>query len=119
MALDTVGILTPIQFSAEQPTVLSAVVREVFVNEHPLYSRLPHVQATTETYTIIRYDVRGRTYALAADITNSGTSLSVTDLSWCQVGDVLELDDGTGLERVEVTASPNLAPTPNTATIRR
>jgi hypothetical protein len=106
MALDTVGILTPIEFSTEQPTVISAVAREVFVNETPLFSRLPHV-------------VRGRTYSLAADITNSATTLSVTDLSWCQVGDVLELDDGTNTERVEVTAAPSLAPTPDTVTIRR
>lgn len=119
MALDTVGILTPIDFAAEQPTVLSAVAREVFVNEQPLFSRLPHVRATSETYTINSYDVRGRTFALAADITNSATSLSVTDLSWCQVGDVLEFDDGTNTERVEVTAAPNLSPTPDTVTIRR
>jgi hypothetical protein len=119
MALDTVGILTPIEFSTEQPTVISAVAREVFVNETPLFSRLPHVAATSETYTINGYDVRGRTYSLAADITNSATTLSVTDLSWCQVGDVLELDDGTNTERVEVTAAPSLAPTPDTVTIRR
>lgn len=120
MALDTVGILTPIAFSAEQPTVISTVLREVFVDEAPLFARLPHRQATSETYTINRYDVRGRTYALGTgDITNSATSLPIADASPFQVGDVLELNDGTNVEFVEVTAAPTLTTTPNTITIRR
>lgn len=120
MALDTVGILTPIEFSAEQTTVLSAVAREVFVNEQPLFSRLPHVRATSETYTITRYDVRQQTFALGTgDLTNSATSLPIADASPFMVGDILELDNGTNVERVEVTAAPTLTTTPNTLTIRR
>jgi hypothetical protein len=120
MALDTVGILTPIDFPLEQPTVITAVEREIFVNEAPLYGRLAHRQATSETYTITSYDVRGRTYALGTgDITNSATSLPIADASPFLVGDVLELNDGTNSEYVEVTAAPTLTTTPNTLTIRR
>jgi hypothetical protein len=120
MALDTVGILTPIDFPLEQPTVITAVEREIFVNEAPLYGRLAHRQATSETYTITSYDVRGRTYALGTgDITNSATSLPIADASPFLVGDVLELNDGTNSEYVEVVAAPTLTTTPNTLTIRR
>lgn len=119
MALDTVGILTPVEFGGEQPTVLTAVERQIFVNETPLYARLPHLPATSQVYSIVSYDVRGRTYALAADITNSATTLSIADASPFLNGDVLELTDGTNTERVEVMAAPNLTPTPNTLTVRR
>jgi hypothetical protein len=120
MALDTVGILTPIDFPLEQPTQISAIMREIFVNEAPLFARLNHRQATSEVYTIDAYNVRQRTYTLGAgDLTNVATTLPIADASPFLVGDVLELDNGTSTERVEVTAAPNLAPTPNTLTIRR
>ena len=120
MALDTVGILTPIDFAAEQPTVLSAVFREIFVNEYPLFARLLHVPATSETYTINSYIVRARAYTVGTGgITNVATSLPVADASVFQVGDVLEMDDGTNVEHVEVLAVPVLTTTPNTLTIRR
>lgn len=122
MALDTVGILTPIDFAAEQPTVISTVAREVFVNETPLVSRLPHVQATSETYTINTYDVRKRPYVVGTGgILIGGTSLPLADASPFQVGDVLGITPAGGgsEERVEITAPPVLTTTPNTVTIRR
>lgn len=121
MALDTVGILTPIDFPAEQTTVLSAVEREVFVNEVPLFGRLSHTQATSETYTITSYDVRKHAaLTLQADFAStSSTTLSLADASPFMVGDVFEVYDGTHTERVEVTAAPVLTTTPNTLTIRR
>src|SRR4051794_9753265 len=120
MPLDTVGILTPIDFPSEQTTVLSAVDREVFVDEVPLFGRLAHRQATSETYTITSYDVRQRTYAVATGgITAVATTLPIADASPFMVGDVLEITDGTNTERVEVTAAPTLTTTPNTLTIRR
>ena len=120
MALDTVGILTPIEFAAEQPTVITAVMREVFVNENPLFARLSHTKATSEVYTINSYDYRQRSYALGTgDLTNVAALLPLADASPFQVGDVLELDNGTAIERVEVLAPPVLTTTPNTLTIRR
>jgi hypothetical protein len=120
MALDTVGILTPIAFSAEQPTVITTVRREVFVDEAPLFAQLNHVQATAETFTVNSYQVRARSYNMGAgDLTAGATSLPMTDASMIQVGDVLELNDGTNMERVEVTAQPNVGVSPNTVTIRR
>lgn len=120
MALSTVGLLTPIEFSAEQVTVLSAVAREIFVNEAPLFTRLPHRQVTAQTYKLSRRDPRGATFAVATGgITNSATTLPVADASQFMVGDILEISDATNTERVEVTAAPSLTPSPNTVTIRR
>jgi hypothetical protein len=45
--------------------------------------------------------------------------LPIADATPFQVGDVLELDDGTNLEHVEVIAAPTLTATPNTIPIRR
>jgi hypothetical protein len=81
---------------------------------------LPRRPATAKTYTSTTYDVRKRTFVLGTgDLTNVATALPVLDASQFQVGDVLELNDGTNVERVEVTAAPSLSPTPNTVTIRR
>lgn len=108
MALDVQGILEPIQFSGERPTVISAVTREVFVNETPLVARLPRVPGIDVKYTKNIFDVRGRSYVLGTgDLTNSATSLPIADSSPFLVGDVLELNDGTNVERVEVTAIPD------------
>jgi hypothetical protein len=121
MALDTVGILTPIDFPLEQPTVISAVAREVFVNEAPLFGRLAHRQATAEVYTIIRYDVRQHNaVTIAADFAStSSTTLSLTDASPYQVGDVFEVTNGTQTERMEAMTAPVLTTTPNTIAVRR
>lgn len=122
MALDTVGILSIIEFAPEQTTVIRATERELFVNERPLFARLPHVQATSEVYTINSYNVRGRSYVVGTGgITNVATSLPIADASPFQVGDVLELikADASAMERVEVIAVPVLTTTPNTLTIRR
>lgn len=120
MALNTVGLLTPIEFASEQTTVLSAVERQIFVNETPLFGRLPHRRATSESYTITSYDVRKRAYAVGTGgITAVATTLPIADASPFLVGDVLEITDGTNTEYVEVTAAPTLTTTPNTLTIRR
>jgi hypothetical protein len=121
MPLDTVGILTPIDFTLEQPSVISTVIREVFVDETPLVSRLEHNPATSEVFTIDRYDVRQRGYTLGTGGlgTTGATSLPIADASPFQVGDVLEVTDGTNTERLEVLAPPVLTATPNTLTVRR
>lgn len=120
MALDINGILQPIQFYNERPTVISAVAREIFVNEAPLMMRLPRVPGKEVKYTKTIYDVRQRAYTVGTGgITNSATSLPIADGSPFMVGDVLELSGAAGTERVEVTADPGLGTTPNTLTIRR
>lgn len=125
MPADTVGILTPIEFPAEQRTVVDSSVRQVFTNEQPLFSRLPHEKGEGETYTTTSYDVRGganrRLYALGTGglALVSTVSLPIVDASMLQVGDVLEIDDGTNMERVEVLSPPVLTTTPNTLLIRR
>lgn len=108
MPLDTVGILTPIEFTTEQPTVLSAVAREVFVDEAPLFARLPHRMATSEVYSIVSYDVRPEIHALNAAFTADAADIDITltDATPIMIGDVLELLDtaGTSAERVEVVS---------------
>jgi hypothetical protein len=121
MALDTVGILAPIDFAGEQTQVLSAKWRQVFVNEAPLYSRLPHIQATSQAYTMIRDDVRQGTFTMGTGgvATTGAATFPIADASPFMVGDVVELVEGATTERVEVTAAPNLTVTPNTVPIRR
>jgi hypothetical protein len=122
MPLATVGILTPIDFAAEQRTVILPTVRQVFVNETPLIARLPRDRAESESYTITSYDVRGRAFVVGTGgILIGGTSLPIADASVFMVGDVLELQAAAGgaVERAEVTAAPTLTTTPNTLTIRR
>lgn len=111
MALDIQGILEPIQFSTERPTVISAVAREVFVNEAPLMMRLPRVPGKDVKYTKNIFDVRQRSYLVnTGGITSSATSLPIADSSPFLVGDVLEIvpaSPGGVAERVEVTAIPD------------
>jgi hypothetical protein len=108
VALDTPGILTPIDFGAEQPTVLTAVEREIFVNEAPLWARLPHRPASSQVYSIVSYDVRQATHTLNALFTASTADIDITltDATPIMVGDVLEILDtaGTASERVEVVS---------------
>jgi uncharacterized protein DUF5309 len=126
MALDTIGILSVIDFSPEQINVINEVEREYFVNEHPLFSRLPHRPATSETYTILSYDARITSSLVATGgISSSATSLPITDASPFMQGDILELVDAATLaviERVEVSANPTaaqIASSPNTLTVKR
>lgn len=95
-------ILAPIDFSVEQTTVLYPYLREIFINEAPLVTRLPRVQAAGETYQILTYDVRQRTGLTlgAALADNTNTTVVVSDNTPLLTGDVLEVDS----ERVEVTA---------------
>lgn len=103
------GILQNISLVNEQTTVLYPYLREVFINETPLITRLPREVAEGQVYNMITYDVRPRTYTLAAAFTASGADLDITlateGASSLMVGDVLEVLDtaGTASERVEVT----------------
>lgn len=121
MALDIVGILQAVQFTAERPTVIDAVAREIFVNETPLWARLPVEPVRDTKYTITTYDVRQRAYAVGTGgmADGSTTSLPIADASPFMAGDVLEIVTSGTAERVEVTADPNTSATPNTLTVKR
>lgn len=107
MPLDVQGILQNISLTNEQTTVLYPYLREVFINETPLITRLPRQVADGQIYNIISYDVRPRAYTLAAAFTASGSDVDITltDSSPLLIGDVLEVFDtaGTATERIEVT----------------
>lgn len=109
------GILQNISLVNEQTTVLYPYLREVFINETPLITRLPREVAEGQVYSMITYDVRPRTYTLAGAFTASAGSvtLTLTDASSLMVGDVLEVLDtaGTAAERVEITVADAAAPT--------
>lgn len=113
----TTDILKMFSLGNETETRLEAYLREVFVNETPLFARLPHEPTDAQAYNIVTYDVRGRSLTLGAAINNSGTTLTVTDSTSLIVGDILELPstDGTSTERILVTAIPSST----TATIVR
>lgn len=114
----TRGILSPIDFSSETESDFSAYLRQIFVNETPLVARLPRVRGNSETFTIISYDVRGRSYTLGANIAADNTTtltLGTTGggVSPLLVGDVLAI----GTERVEVASI--VSTSANTITVRR
>lgn len=114
------GILQDFNLRTEQSTVLYPYLREVFINEAPLISMLPRERADGQVYSVTVYDVRPRTYTLAAAVATTGqTTFTLSDASPLQVGDVLGLvkNDGTALEHVEITADPNTSA--NTIVVRR
>jgi len=123
--LDIQGILLPSLMTPEQSTVLYPYFREVFINEAPLATRGRREQAEAESYSIITYDIRPLTYTLAAAVTGSGTpnvtvtTITLTDASPLQVGDVLSIPNtaGSAFERLEVVADPNVAA--NTVQVKR
>lgn len=119
MPLDISGILQNFSLNNEQSTVLYPYLREVFINEAPLFARLDSWLAEAESYSIITYDVRPRLYTLSGAFTAStgSTTLTMTDTSPLLVGDVLEVLDTTGAltERIEVQSITN----GTTAVVRR
>jgi Family of unknown function (DUF5309) len=104
MPLDINNLLQAVQLGVESYIPLAAYLREVFINEAPLLMRLPRKPAISESYNIITYDVRPRTYTLNAAITTGGTTLTLVDATPLMPGDVLELPktDNSAYERVEV-----------------
>lgn len=104
----TQGILDNVQLSGEQSTVLYPYLREVYINECPLVTRLPRLPSEGAVFSIVSYDIRPRSYTLAAAFTASGADLDITlvDASPLLVGDVLEVKDtaGTATERVEIVS---------------
>jgi len=110
--LSVQGILNTLAIASEQRVVLVPVLREVFINETPLFARLPHEHVGAADYSIISYDVRQRPLTLSAAITAvpALTTATVTfgDVSQLQQGDVIEIysSPATGFERAEVVADP-------------
>lgn len=109
------GILTSLQLASETTTVLVPYLREIFINEVPLFARLPHMSVSAPEYNILSYDVRQRQVTLASTLTavSALTVATVTfnDVSQMQQGDVIEIYNtgGTAFERAEVQADPNTA----------
>lgn len=117
------GILASFQLGTESIIPLVALLREVFINETPLFSRLPHVHVGAPEYKQVIYDVRPRTFTIAAAVTApaalSTSTITLADVSYLQVGDFLEINNtgATAFERVEVLADPNT--TNNTVSVMR
>ena len=83
-------------------------IREVFINEAPLVTRLdPPKPAEGQSYNIVTYDIRPRKYTLGAAINNTASTLTLSDATPLQQGDILRLlsSDGSSFEDVQVTAS--------------
>lgn len=63
-----------------------------FVNRAPLYTRLPHVPVGSQSFKITNDDYKPRSTTLASDYTAGGSSLTVTDGTLFDVGDVIQID---------------------------
>ena len=121
MALDTLGIQVPSLFIPEQQTVLYAYLREIFINETPLTTRLRRERGISEYYNIVVYDIRPLTYQIGAAIAATGTTtvINLGDVTPLLTGDVLEIPNtaGNAIERVEVVDNPVVAGA--TVTVKR
>lgn len=108
MALDFDGILQAVNLGVESYIPLTAYLREIFINEAPLLTRLPREKALNESYDIITYNVRPRQYTLNTAINTTVTSLVLVDATPILPGDVLEVYEAAAgasngnYERVEV-----------------
>ncbi|MEO6810624.1 MAG: DUF5309 family protein [Isosphaeraceae bacterium] len=119
MAVDIQGILNPFDSSAQIVNDIHVFAINWFSNRCPLVTRVPRLPATSDKFDIVNRFYRARTATLAAAIVTGDSTMTVDDASKFMVGDVLELMDtaGTSIERVEVTADPNVST--NVLTIKR
>lgn len=109
----TQGIINPFAVASEVVYPIDAFVRSTFFQEAPLFAGLPRLQIGADKFKMGAAKVRSKSLTLGVAITDAGaTSITVSDGSIVQVGDVLELISG---ERVEVTADP----AGNVLTVRR
>lgn len=94
--------------------------REIYFREAPLFTGLPRALASANRFNMGTARVRPRTYTLGAAVADGVvTTITLSDASVMQVGDILQLNSG---ERVEVTADPTITNTTTgagTVTVRR
>lgn len=99
MAITGIGL-----FGSYSPQVMNAIdvfSINFFVNRCPLATRLPRTVVGSTTFSMVKRSYRVRTSTLgAAIIDTTGTSVTATDGTMYQPGDVIEI----GSERVEVTS---------------
>jgi hypothetical protein len=123
MSFDIQGVLTSFQMASETTTVLVPYLREIFVNEAPIFARTPHIPIAAPEYNITSYDVRSRSITLGQALTAvAGYTVQnciFSDVSQMQVGDVLEVYNtaASAYERMEVQADPVLST--NTVSVMR
>jgi hypothetical protein len=109
-----VGLTGPYPFDADIKPSLFAAAVNFYPNRTPLVSRLPNYPTNANVIKAVddKYRASKTTINQANGITNSDTSVILTDATFLTVGDVLNL----GTEAVQVTA---VDATNNTVTITR
>ncbi len=99
---------------------ISAFLVTMFVPETPLMTILPRVKADTVTVEWLNSKTRPRSNTLSVAISSTGqTTLSFVDASMYMQGDILQLNDGTNNEFVEVNADPVIGGSPDTVVVLR
>lgn len=90
----------------ETETRIDAYAREVYLSDAPLMLMMPSAPAKAAEWTVTGETVRPQTATLNAAILAGGTTLTVTDATPFQVGDVLEMfaTGGASTDRMLVTA---------------
>lgn len=93
----------------ETETRIDAFAREVFLPDAPLFLTLPMKQAPGDSWSVVGSTVRPQTYTLNGAILSGGTTLTLTDTTSLQVGDILEMfaTGGASTDRMLVTAVPS------------
>jgi hypothetical protein len=105
------GILNPLALASEAVQPVSIAARQIFVNETPLFARMPRRAMTSDNFKMGNDDVRGKVYNLGAAVADgAATTFTFDDVSSLQVGDVLE-SSAAGFQRIEVVADPTITNT--------
>lgn len=90
----------------ETETRIDAYAREVFLSDAPLMLMMPSMPAKADQWQVTAGTVRPQTATLNAAILAGGTTLTLTDATPFQAGDILEMTatGGASTDRMLVTA---------------
>jgi hypothetical protein len=108
-----IGLTGPYPFTNDIQSDFFAASMLWYVNRVPLITRLPNVGTSAVTVNQVDDAYRPKSQLLGADMNLVETSITLTDVSYLQLGDVLEV----GTEHLRITGSINT--TGNTVTVER
>jgi hypothetical protein len=113
------GIEQAVSLLAETRTEIHPYMRKVFLKDAPMFNMFNRYPVGAMSWTIIGSDIKPTNYTMAVAVLTTDTTITLTDASPLQVGDVLQISNtaGTAIERIIITADPNV--TTNVITVQR
>lgn len=109
------GFLQTQQAGVEAINDVTVAIRNWYANRNPLYTRSRHVPVDRVDFTMYTHKYRSRSTTLGSTaITDTtATTLTLADVTFLMMHDVLEVkDETTGvIERMQITADPTVTDT--------